>query len=704
MERPVWYRRASLWVQRFMRLHPERLFERGLTYSDACVSQEELRRTFDLPTTDAATYEPWFAGLGIAPLEALESELAQVTAASLRGGSRVELALEELKVGFGLDDLEVALLLAASAPRLSEGLSRAYSVAWSDFSLRQPTVGFLCALVSGAQPDHEARQRLQHHSPLLRHGLLTLLPHPLWQPHSPHIHKIVAVCDRVLMFMERDELPPPRGFSFHPSPKKLSSLVFERKWRQALERGLRRPRARLCLCGDAGSGRRTVLRAFADSAGRKLLEVEPDALASNPSWLQDAMREGVLQRADLLINTDEHNAPLETLLRHEPERLKTFPGAFFLVCQQPPASVLEAAEHWMVLHVDNQHPTLQRQLWQRTLSAEFAPEAAAQLAMQLSKTSVVTPRAMHRVLGAWKQKTNTEEVHSQDTATALLTLVEGSAGHGLGELTDRVSRYVGLKDLVLPEHTFEQLSALLLHAKHNQTIFDIWGFGQRSPGGKSVCALFSGPPGTGKSLAAGALAHALGRTLYRVDLSRIVDKYVGETEKNLFKVFDSASQSRAVLLFDEADSLFAKRTDVKSSNDRYANLEVNYLLQRLEDFEGLAVLTTNLPGSIDDAFRRRLRFQIEFEPPDAHLRSQLWKQLLPPDAPIDKGINFEALGESFVLSGGHIRNAILHTAILAADRGQPMCEDSLREGAIEQIRALGHLVPNKPNKPRRSHG
>jgi SpoVK/Ycf46/Vps4 family AAA+-type ATPase len=189
---------------------------------------------------------------------------------------------------------------------------------------------------------------------------------------------------------------------------------------------------------------------------------------------------------------------------------------------------------------------------------------------------------------------------------------------------------------------------------------------------RGLTALFYGPPGTGKSMVAGLVARELGLDLYRVDLARIVSKWIGETEKNLAEVFDAAEDGQVVILFDEADSLFAKRTEVKSSVDRYANLEVNYLLQRLDTFEGVAVLTTNLEGSIDQAFKRRMSLRLHFPFPDEDMRVRLWAAHIPTATPIAGDFDFKDLAKRFPLSGGYIRNSTLRGAFLAAQENRPL--------------------------------
>ena len=212
--------------------------------------------------------------------------------------------------------------------------------------------------------------------------------------------------------------------------------------------------------------------------------------------------------------------------------------------------------------------------------------------------------------------------------------------------------------------------------------------------GRGITALFQGPPGTGKTMVAGALAHELGIDLYRVDLSKIMSKWIGETERNLATIFDAAEDGQVILLFDEADSLFAKRTEVRSSNDRYANLEVNYLLQRLDSFEGIAILTTNAGTSIDQAFKRRMSFRLSFPFPDEDTRAQLWRTHLPPELPVQGELALDVLARKYQLSGGYIRNACTRAAFLAAQQASPLQQHHLERAVALEFAELGKLSTN----------
>ena len=223
-------------------------------------------------------------------------------------------------------------------------------------------------------------------------------------------------------------------------------------------------------------------------------------------------------------------------------------------------------------------------------------------------------------------------------------------------------------DLVVTPPQMETLRQIASHVRHRATVYERWGFAAQSARGLGLAVLFAGDSGTGKTMAAEVLARELGLELFRIDLASVVSKYIGETEKNLARIFDAAEDGGAILLFDEADALFGKRSEVKDSHDRYANIEINYLLQRMEAYRGLAILTTNLKSSLDKAFMRRIRFVVQFPFPDESMREQLWRLQLPakaPQAPID----YAALARA-PLSGGHIRAAALQAAFAAAARGQ----------------------------------
>ena len=240
----------------------------------------------------------------------------------------------------------------------------------------------------------------------------------------------------------------------------------------------------------------------------------------------------------------------------------------------------------------------------------------------------------------------------------------------LDELADRVESKSSWQDLVLPPQQEQTLHEIAAHVSNRVMVYNNWGFAGKHQRGLGITAMFSGPSGTGKTLAADVLARELHLDLYKIELSSVVSKYIGETEKNLERIFDAAESGGVILLFDEADSIFGKRSDVKDSKDRHANTEVNYLLQRMEAYSGLAILTTNFPNNLDSAFLRRLRFVVPFPFPSATQRSEIWRRVFPTDTPI-KDLNFAKLAQLNV-AGGNIRIIALNAAFLAADAGEPV--------------------------------
>jgi SpoVK/Ycf46/Vps4 family AAA+-type ATPase len=273
---------------------------------------------------------------------------------------------------------------------------------------------------------------------------------------------------------------------------------------------------------------------------------------------------------------------------------------------------------------------------------------------------------------------------------ALWQACRASVRNGLDDLAQRVEPAAHWDDLVLPGPQKATLRQIAVHVKHRFAVYDGWGFAGKGARGLGISALFAGESGTGKTMAAEVLANELHLDLYRIDLAAAVSKYIGETEKNLKRVFEAAEDSGAILLFDEADALFGKRSEVKDSHDRYANIEVSYLLQRMEAYRGLAILTSNLKNALDTAFMRRLRFVVQFPFPDAQQRELIWRGIFPAATPLE-GVDCAKLARLNVAGGG-IRNIAMNAAFLAAAAGSPVAMPHLlqaaRSEAAKRERAL----------------
>ncbi len=276
--------------------------------------------------------------------------------------------------------------------------------------------------------------------------------------------------------------------------------------------------------------------------------------------------------------------------------------------------------------------------------------------------------------------------------------VRDVASSRLQGLATRINVRGRWENTILPEDTREVLQEMVRFGRYAGFVLDQQGYGRTMGYGRALTAMFSGPSGTGKTLCAGLVARDLGLELFRVDLASVVSKYIGETEERLSKLFDASQDSGVALLFDEADSLFAKRTDVQSSTDRYANLEVNYLLQRLEDFDGVVILTTNNPDSIDNAFLRRIRFKPQFPAPEQPERERLWRVMIPDTAPRDPELKFRDLAMDYELTGGQIQNAVIRAAVWAAEASKPLTYLLLAKAAEREYRDQGRVVRQYPDE------
>ncbi|CAG0951009.1 ATP-dependent zinc metalloprotease FtsH 2 [Burkholderiales bacterium] len=429
----------------------------------------------------------------------------------------------------------------------------------------------------------------------------------------------------------------------------------------------------ISLHGPDRSGARAVAaHACAELALRRLLLRADDIPAGADERGQLARlltRECVLTGGALVIETDgAHDAQLTPLLDH-------LACPVILLGDAPPAA------HSRCLSLEIRKPLAaeQRELWRGALAHVAGFDDAALL-----------PIAAHFDFAAEDIAAAAEEVRAasddEPSPHALWQVCRQRARGGLEHLAQRITPRAGWNDLVLPAAQLAVLHDVARQVRHRATVYEQWGFAGKSERGLGISALFAGDSGTGKTLAAEVLAGELGLDLYRIDLSAVVSKYIGETEKNLERLFAAAETSGAVLLFDEADALFGKRSEVKDSHDRYANLEISYLLQRMESYRGLSILTTNLKSSLDTAFLRRIRFVVQFPFPDAAQRTEIWRRIFPEALPRGT-LNLDQLARLHV-SGGNIRNIALNAAFLAAGEAQPLSMTHLAHAARTEYAKL----------------
>jgi hypothetical protein len=419
------------------------------------------------------------------------------------------------------------------------------------------------------------------------------------------------------------------------------------------------PHPMIHLHGEDAAGQEDVAAAAAERAGLRLFRLRAEDLPSGAAELDGVAtlweREAVLLSAAFLIRCGDAVPPSVMALG---DRL-TGP---VIVASRDPHRWRRAALAYEVRKPDIAE---QRRLWIQVLGP-----LAAQLNGAIDGASGQF-RMSARAIALASAVIGDRVAAGEPAPAAFWRTCRASGRRGLDELAQRITSTARREDLILPAPHMGIIDQIAVHVRQRGRVYDEWGFARRGGArGLGIAALFAGESGTGKTLAAEVLAGELGLDLYRIDLSSVVSKYIGETEKNLRGVFDAAEDSGAVLLFYEADALFGKRSDVKDSHDRYANIEVSYLLQRMEAYRGLAILTTNLKTALDTAFQRRLRFMVTFPFPDEGHREAIWRRVFPPEAPTE-ALECGRLARLHV-TGGAIRNIALSAAFLAAEAGRPV--------------------------------
>jgi hypothetical protein len=447
------------------------------------------------------------------------------------------------------------------------------------------------------------------------------------------------------------------------------------------------------LIGESDSALRGAAEAFCLVFRRSMLLVELTQLADE-SRLAKLLRDSQLWQAILVVQSGgptaqeadaQHVRQVETILWN---RLREFKEPVLLL--GPPTGFVQVPPEVSLWRVEVVAPDFEarRKAW----SSELGKEATEAETSRLADTFQFGPRRIRQTMNLAAGLAAVRDPESpQPTTGDLLDSGRALTAPQVGHFVVQIKPRYTWEDIVLPPDKMRQLRSIAAWMQFRRRVHEEWGFGQKLSRGKGLNVLFTGPSGTGKTMAAEILAHELSLELLQIDLSSVISKYIGETEKNLSAIFREAEQSQSLLFFDEADSLFGKRTEVKDAHDRYANIEVNYLLQRVEQYEGVVVLATNLQRNLDDAFLRRIKEVVDFPFPDEKLRERIWRAHFPSGAPKEADIDFNFLAGQFKLSGGNIKNVVLSAAFLAAAEGRSITMADLILGLRTELRKEGKL-------------
>jgi AAA+ superfamily predicted ATPase len=594
-----------------------------------------------------------------------------------------------------LSTFETSVVLLALASEADLGIERVISFAQDDVTKKRPRVDLALRMLSRGEDEVDCRRAFEADSALRRY-LIISLQEEAGQALTPLIGRSIALDARVSSFLLGG-----RGLDEDLLPHSL--LVRERADAPplALPANLTAQVEALCslppdsldpphigLYGPDRAQRLAVASRLALASGLAAVRVDAATAAAALGFdiaLTRALREAAFQDAALFFDNLDTLTPADQARLRErveagvPARLAIFGSTNN---PQAPALNIELTEPDFDARVA---------LWQTTLPSPspvtidelYSLAGKFRLSVDGVRDAVVSANGIAR----WREP-QAPQVRIEDLYAAART----RSTPILNDLARKITPHYKWDDIVLPDDTREQLREMCAFVEHKHQVYDVWGFDKKLAMGKGLMALFAGNSGTGKTMAADVIAATLSLDLYKIDLSTVVSKYIGETEKNLKTIFQEAESSNAILFFDEADALFGKRSEVKDAHDRYANIETAYLLQKMEEYSGAVVLASNLKMNLDDAFLRRMHFVIDFEMPDETQRLRIWQSTVPPEMPLAGDVDFAFLARQFRLAGGNIRNICLAAAFLAADDRTDVTMRHFIRAVRREYQKLGKMV------------
>ncbi|MCA9930650.1 MAG: ATP-binding protein, partial [Anaerolineales bacterium] len=624
------------------------------------------------------------------PLVDIEQQIAGLV--SLAESSGTPTRLVRLALALGLDRFDLNVFLIALAPQLDGRFSKLYAFLQDDLTRKRPSVSLILDLL--CPPTPERLLYLAHFSddaPLLRHRLINLAAETgVAQP--PLIDQAVFPDERIAAWLLLGQYQPPPdlkdALAYRPTPTPNIALLPEPQ--QLLLIKAAAGDDTLALVGRDRLSRETAVHLIAQQRQQSLLTL--NLAADSSASPLDSIR--LLLRDAQLINAIPHIAGWDAILKDKappPDLLK-------IVLAHPDQVVISGQKQWQ-LHRTARQRRLQ---WFRFPLPDTAQRARLLAhfldgAVQNQSDRLALAGQFKLTSGQLRDLVETaRDLAGQNgrnlQAADLFAAARAHSNPRLTTLARKIKSQYVWNDLILPGDQITLLHEMVNTIRSRPLVLEEWGIGKKLAAGAGITALFFGPPGTGKTMAAGIIAHELGLDLYKIDLSTMISKYIGETEKNLERIFTEAESSNAILFFDEADAIFGKRSEVKDAHDRYANIEISYLLQRMESYDGVTILATNLKANLDDAFTRRLQFAVDFPFPKAPDRLRIWQALLPPDVPHDPDLDMERMAEQFDIAGGNIRNILVNAAYLAATNGQVVTMEHLLHGTRRELQKMGRLV------------
>ena len=627
------------------------------------------------------------------------------------------LRLEKLADIYRMNDLEKNVLILCLIQEIDLRYGKLFAYLNNDITRKRVSVNLALDLFCSSFEEQQKNMKLlTRESPLVRHHLIRVLDEQEGV-RLPLLERILEIDEQIMDFLTGDYRMRINGTigsftGIYDGTRVPDELILPETIISKINAAIR-----LCedgipvvffLQGQHGTGKKASASVISSQVGRDMLVADTGRMVGPEFavYAELVCREALLRDAALyfdnfdLLLADDAAQQLGILTGI----LEDFTGTVFLGSGSfwEPAGILRTKRF---IHLDLPSPAFpeRKRLFEKYLrSGKGLVELES---IEGAESAVIDELANRFKFGAGQI---IDAVHS----AAGIAAVEGASGNETTALTKK-HLYLGCKaqsnkkllqyasmvesnytwnDIILPPDTVEQLKEIVNYVKNYHIVYSKWGFGEKLSMGKGSNILFAGPPGTGKTMAAGIIAKALGLDLYRIDLSSMVSKYIGETEKNLNKVFHEARTSNSIVFFDEADALFGKRTEIKDAHDRYANIEVSYLLQKMEEHEGIIILASNMKSNIDEAFLRRMHFSIDFPFPDERCRERIWKIMVPARAPVDEAIDYGFLARRFKLPGGNIKNIQIAAAFLAAEEGGTIGVGHVIRATKRELQKMGRSI------------
>jgi hypothetical protein len=689
-----------LWLRQFWKRDPLQGF-REWVISDA---DADRLLSGAQPGSAEKFYEQDAAAWQLSRAIAAQREIADAAAerAKAAGGPP---ALEILARLFHLDGFDCEVLLLCLAPEIDLGFERLYAYVQDDATRKYPTAHLALDLYGheyfggGTDKWNEGWKHFVPEAALTRSRLIR------WESTGNETRCGEAlrlerrICDYLLGINRMDEQAM---LALRPievsGPFSAGSATTLSQLEQLLRSWNGRGRMPAINLIGKLTGARGAAAELCSRLGIGIFEIELARLPAMARERQELLR--LLER-DAILLPSAFFLDLTELDKQDPAG---FSSAQEIILDLRSFLIVGSREPWrserslIAVEMPRLSVTEQRAVWQATLGEELvvdhhasAGESAADFLDALVQQFDFGAAQIRQTSESAKATALLRDPAAKAPATSdVWKAARGQFSNALRGLADRVVPAYTFEDLVLPEDTLRQLREIAAQVSRRTLVYDHWGFGERLSRGRGIAALFAGPSGTGKTMAAEVLANYLNLDLYRVDLSGVVSKYIGETEKNLRRVFDAAEESGAILFFDEADAMFGKRSEVHDSHDRFANIEINYLLQRMEDYRGLAILATNMKSQLDQAFLRRLRFLVDFPFPSAAERKRIWQAVFPAKAET-QDVDYTFLSR-LEIAGGNIKNIAINAAFLAAATENPINMEHLLSAARREYTKIDKLV------------